>query len=556
MRTFISFTSLLIFINIGIIMCHKCGLEKIKLNPKPINITTINTKRNLIGNKINSQTYSPIKIGYDFSNLKKPNAMSDSSFTNMKSILKETREEFSKFLQVVHKDFNISHLKDEIIKVCGLNSIGKDYSNFLIENDLIIFPMFKDLGRETLAAAGPCLIGDKTYRPHGGILYINSNIKLDITNTKIYMKNIFFHEITHILIFHPYFFENLGLTKTEGSINYISSPKVLEKARKHFNCSSLQGVPLENQGEEGSIGSHWESRYMLGDYMISTNYPDVAISDITLALFEDSGFYKVNYYSGGLFKFGKNKGCDFFDTKCIINGKATFDEFCNVKDEPKCSSSRTLKSSCYINNYPKDIEKEYQYFSNPKQGGFYSANYCPVPYELYNSNNYYPNHCQLGTSTLPKDYGETIGENSFCFMSSLLPESSSNEISQMAICYEIECDTRNSNIGVKLGNENIICPTEGGVINNISGFKGSIECPKYSDMCNAKDNIVCNDIYSCFNKLAKKDNYEYRISYNDYEEKNIEENIDEYIKPITINESSIIITNLSILVFRLFILIN
>ena len=158
MRTFISFTSLLIFINIGITMCHKCGLEKIKLNPKPINITTINTKRNLIGNKINSQTYSPIKIGYDFSNLKKPNAMSDSSFTNMKSILKETREEFSKFLQVVHRNFNISHLKDEIIKVCGLNSIGKDYSNFLIENDLIIFPMFKDLGRETLAAAGPCLI--------------------------------------------------------------------------------------------------------------------------------------------------------------------------------------------------------------------------------------------------------------------------------------------------------------------------------------------------------------------------------------------------------------
>ena len=539
-------------------MCHKCGLEKIKLNPKPINITTINTKRNLIGNKINSQTYSPIKIGYDFSNLKKPNAMSDSSFTNMKSILKETREEFSKFLQVVHRNFNISHLKDEIIKVCGLNSIGKDYSNFLIENDLIIFPMFKDLGRETLAAAGPCLIGDKTYRPHGGILYINSNIKLDITNTKIYMKNIFFHEITHILIFHPYFFENLGLTKTEGSINYISSPKVLEKARKHFNCSSLQGVPLENQGEEGSIGSHWESRYMLGDYMISTDYPDVAISDITLALFEDSGFYKVNYYSGGLFKFGKNKGCDFFDTKCIVNGKATFDEFCNVKDEPKCSSSRTLKSSCFIYDYESLIPYEYRYFGNSYRGGFWPADYCPVALEIFfdDTEDYFPTHCQLGTSTLSKEYGETIGKNSFCFMSSLLPESSSNEISQMAICYEVECDTNNNNIIVKLDNENIICPTEGGLIDNISGFKGSINCPKYSDICNVKDNIVCNDIYSCFNKLAKKENYEYRISYNEYEEKNIEENIDEYIKPITVNESSIIITNLSVLVFWLFILIN
>ena len=507
MRTFISFTSLLIFINIGIIMCHKCGLEQIKLNPKPINITTINTKRNLIGNKINSQTYSPIKIGYDFSNLKKPNAMSDSSFTNMKLILKETREEFSKFLQVVHRNFNISHLKDEIIKVCGLNSIGKDYSNFLIENDLIIFPMFKDLGRETLAAAGPCLIGDKTYRPHGGILYINSNIKLDITNTKIYMKNIFFHEITHILIFHPYFFENLGLTKTEGSINYISSPKVLEKARKHFNCSSLQGVPLENQGEEGSIGSHWESRYMLGDYMISTNYLDVVISDITLALFEDSRFYKVNYYSGGLFKFGENKGCDFFDTKCIVNGKATFDEFCNVKDEPKCSSSRTLKSSCFIYDYESLIPYEYRYFGNSHRGGFWPADYCPVALEIFfdGTEDYFPTHCQLGTSTLSKEYGETIGKNSFCFMSSLLPESSSNEISQMAICYEVECDTNNNNIIVKLDNENIICPTEGGLIDNISGFKGSINCPKYSDICNDNGQI-CNEMFSCFDELSKKDN--------------------------------------------------
>ena len=86
------------------------------------------------------------------------------------------------------------------------------------------------------------------------------------------MKNVLFHEITHILIFHPFFFENLELTKTEGSTTYITSPKVLEQARKHFNCSSLKGIPLENQGEKGSIGVHWESRYMLG-YMVFYRLP-------------------------------------------------------------------------------------------------------------------------------------------------------------------------------------------------------------------------------------------------------------------------------------------
>ena len=64
-------------------------------------------------------------------------------------------------------------------------------------------------------------------------------------------------------------------------------------------------------------------------------------------------------------------------------------------------------------------------------------------------------------------------------------------------------------------------------------------------------------MYSCFNAFAKKDNFDYKVSYYDYEEKEEEkEMIDEYIKPIIINESSLLFTNLSILVFCMFILIN
>ena len=50
---------------------------------------------------------------------------------------------------------------------------------------------------------------------------------------------------------------------------------------------------------------------MLGDYMCADfDYREVVMSNISIALFEDTGYYKVNYYSGGLFKYGKNKGCD------------------------------------------------------------------------------------------------------------------------------------------------------------------------------------------------------------------------------------------------------
>ena len=30
----------------------------------------------------------------------------------------------------------------------------------------------------------------------------------------------------------------------------------------HFNCSTLQGVEVENQGGGGTAGSHWERRIL------------------------------------------------------------------------------------------------------------------------------------------------------------------------------------------------------------------------------------------------------------------------------------------------------
>ena len=39
----------------------------------------------------------------------------------------------------------------------------------------------------------------------------------------------------------------------------------MEYARGHFECPSLTGIELENQGGSGSLGSHWELNIMLGD---------------------------------------------------------------------------------------------------------------------------------------------------------------------------------------------------------------------------------------------------------------------------------------------------
>ena len=516
----------LILINIETILGGPCGADKLKISPKPLDLKV---NKAIPITKTTADGYTPIKIGYDFTTLKRPSSMTTSTYSLVKSLLQQTRVEFSKFVQVQHTNFDLSGSADDIMELCELDTIGAGYADFLVNNDVIIFPQFdSDLGSNVLAAAAPCIVTNSN-RPYGGVLYINTNLNFNKGNTNQYLKNILLHEITHILVFHPYFFTALKLNQTEGSNSYIISPKAVAKAREHFDCSSITRIPLENQGGTGSVGSHWESRYMLGDYMISTDYPDQAISDITLGLFEDSGFYKVNYYSGGLFKFGKGKGCEFFNKDCIENEKATFEEFCDTANAAMCSSSRTLKSSCYLTTYTSSIPTAYQYFSDPRKGGFPAADYCPVPYQAHSSSTYFSNHCQIGSSSLSSEYNEKIGFDSFCFMSSILPSSSTTSTSQIPICYEVRCDADNNQFTVTIGSSEIACPTDGGTVSAPSGFTGSIVCPKYNDIC-LSDGSVCNEMFSCFTNLATHDNYNYQVTYGDYEGEALED--DDNIRPV------------------------
>jgi len=513
------FTILLILSSISEILSFKCGADQLKLKPKELKYD--NETSNKISKKVTAASYTPIKIGMDYTSFTRPSSMSTTDFNTVRSIIEETLKEFQKFLKIQHVDLDLDGARDTIMDGCDLTTIGSDYSNFLINNDVIVFPSFNnELDQGVLAAAGACLIytmPSNKRRPIAGILYINSQLAFDKINTKEYMKNLLLHEITHILIFSPNIMSSLGMTSTRNSITYVTSPRVVLKARQHFNCATITGMPLENQGGTGSAGSHWEARYMLGDYMISTDYMDNVISDISIALFEDSGLYEVEYYSGGLFKFGKNKGCIFFNNKCIVNTSPISEEFCVRPNQPMCSQSRTSKGFCGIYAYKSSIPSDYQYFDNPTYGGFSPANYCPVATAFDSDTDYYPDNCNVGTSTLNADYGETMGSNSFCFLSSLLPTSSSQNVTYQPICYKVSCNSSSKQIIVSVGSSTITCPADGGNITDNS-FSGVITCPKYADICDGEDNEVCNTSFECLSKgvEADDDSYDYDKTNSDF----------------------------------------
>ena len=303
------------------------------------------------------------------------------------------------------KDYRFSdyNLRDELNLTEWNHELFGDSATGTLKGagiDLVIFGKFEDLGDSTLATASARAFQDgneNTGQPYMGLVRINKNIDYALPNSEIYFQSILVHEFTHILGFSKKFFEdyyhNIKTKEDEDGVMryYLNSTKVLEVARNYFNCSTIDGVELENQGGEGTAASHWEARILLGEYMNGYAYTEEqVISEFTLAVLEDSGYYKPNYYTGGLMRYGKNKGCAFLTEKCLdktthkTNEKFEnefYDTLNKYKSiESTCSSgrqSRTYKAWWTVENI-NDVPEYYRYFEREDVTGYAPADFCPV----------------------------------------------------------------------------------------------------------------------------------------------------------------------------------
>ena len=284
--------------------------------------------------------------------------------------------------------------------------------------DLVILAKFEEtIGGTTLARAAARshlnMEGEGKGLPVVGLVEISTKLNFTKTNSKEYFQSIILHEFTHILGFNNDYFTNY-MKSTFSRVDeynitryYLNSSRVLEVAKNYFNCSEIDGVELEEFGGGGTAGSHWEARTLLGDYMNGVIHPEEqVISEFTLAALEDTGYYQANYYTGGLMRYGKHKGCDFVKNRCVNSSHEInpyfenefYDSISSIFGiESSCSSGRQSRTYFGWWTYKNDLPKHYQYFSNPKIGGFESADYCPVAIEYYSEveNSYYTGSCTL-----------------------------------------------------------------------------------------------------------------------------------------------------------------
>ena len=437
--------------------------------------------------------------------------------------------------------------------------------------DLFIFGRFdENMEKSTLASAGARYTDSETKQPLVGVVNINTKVNYSKINSKEYFESIIIHEFTHILGFSNYFFTQIfditfSREDEKGIMRYfINSPKVLEVAKNYYNCPNIDGVELEESGGSGTAGSHWEARILLGEYMNGVVYPEEqVISEFTLALLEDLGYYKANYYTGGLMRYGKGKGCDFIKKRCVNSSyeiNPLFEnEFYDSISSPglmdsSCSSgrqSRTYYAWWVYDNLPE----HYKYFSNERYGGFAPADYCPVAkeYSKENQDAYYIGHCSLkgsgkygtnikyktdefirinSTHGYFKEYnfsneeiesitGETYSDHSYCYQSSLIKTNNesfyilSNEI--RAICYESFCS--DYSLTIKIKDDYIVCPRAGGKI-EVDGYSGYFLCPDYNLICSGT--VICNDMFDCVKKKSGIKSQSYNYDYIIKTSQNIE----------------------------------
>jgi len=302
----------------------------------------------------------------------------------------------------------------------------------------------------------------------------------------------------------------------------LVTPRALEKAREALGCADLDGVELENQGGDGTIGSHLEMRIFYTENMAGYQYKYAEKSAITLGILEDSGWYYISdagWCNAEPVTWAGNAGCNFAKDKCIIDNAVTdptvtIDQktfpaahFCTEVDQPKtlkCDYTGTSLGYCTGKKHTGTTEitpTKFQYFEDAETtGGMLSAtgdyitdgltwtDFCPI---IRQSDKYRctdpANIENVPGGSAVNPFVESYTPTSRCFDSTLVT-TQSGKTAQGVGCYEWQCDPIGI-LQIKIGVSWVDCPTNGGKVASpdTTQYSGQVTCPAWSSLCQGKE---------------------------------------------------------------------
>jgi len=243
----------------------------------------------------------------------------------------------------------------------------------------------------------------------------------------------------------------------------LDVPSLTSRVRKHFGCSSVPGVVMEDDGGSGTVASHLEKKFYLYEVMTSGTYYGRRVSQFSLGVLEATGWYAPDYDFAEPFYWGQGQGCGFHNTKCS-SSRAYFDEFCTGSSR-RCAHNGRNGGRCAGDSLTDSCR-----------------------YVLPSLSSDCDNSDARDYARLPSLQVFGRGANSKCFEGTLNTRSST---SLTTFCFKYTCVGSGSNteLQVKVGSKSVTCTREGSV--SVSGYYGSIKCPDPMTFCNTVGKLYC-----------------------------------------------------------------
>lgn len=288
------------------------------------------------------------------------------------------------------------------------------------------------------------------------------------------------------------------------------TPTVLAEARNFFDCPTLEGAELENQEGNGCsiIGSHWEQRVFAGEIMspvATEKLVNTYVSRVSLAVFEDSGWYKPDMSAAdpvvkGV-HWGYKQGCNFATGKCLDNDTPVSKVFCSDPNAISCSLDRKSVKSCEIGSAYASLPAVYSYTSTNRLGGSPEMDYCPH-FAIGLTNRVCTNTTSITSPYTNVNFmREVFSSQSRCFLSTLHADAprigggsyvapSDEFTTERPVCYHVECaaDTLSYSLKVAdLATNSMLallgtCFSAGQTL-TMQGGGGSVTCADPAEVC-------------------------------------------------------------------------
>lgn len=311
-----------------------------------------------------------------------------------------------------------------------------------------------------------------------------------------------------------------GMGKVNKEVHMMVTPTVVREVRRHFNCSSLEGAELEDQGSDGTSMTHWEKRLFENEAMTGTHTQNSVYSRLTLAALQDTGWYVANFNRADRLEWGKDLGCDFAQKSCKSwiserrEKNLSIRPFCDrVKTDLlqiACTEDRASKAVCNMKQYKDPLPMSYRNFDYiegiPSEnlsyygGSVDLADYCPFIQEFtWQSQNVTVrgSRCDLGGNNMEPEKNaalEHYGAQTKCFEHGRRWEQRSCIFKRHwhhfgAGCYKYLCS--DGHVRVIVGNHSYPCyyPNQLIHVQQIVDhwlYNGTIVCPACEKVCSGQ----------------------------------------------------------------------